>query len=115
MQGEAHAPEKFLSFLQQLQLRRREKIVIHQFIEAMAAEMAPRNPADHLNVAQAAGATLDIRFEFVRRVVVSVVARLLFVALRQKKTVGGPHSVRSRGRVYSIQQCRRAAQQPGFH
>ena len=51
-----------------------EKTVADQFIERLGAEMALGDPADRLDVAQAARARLHVRFEVVSGVVVAVMA-----------------------------------------
>jgi hypothetical protein len=74
VQREAHLPQERLRLPQLAQLGVREKTVADQFIERLGAEMALGDPADRLDVAQAARARLDVRFEVVTRVVVAVVA-----------------------------------------
>jgi len=74
VQREAHLPEERLRLPQLAQLGGREEPVADQFIERLGAEMALGDPADGLDVAQAARARLHVRLEVVTGVVVAVVA-----------------------------------------
>ena len=57
----------------------------HQLIEGVGAEMALGHPADGLNVAQAAGARFDVRFEVVGGIEVAVMPFGLFADLGLEK------------------------------
>ena len=89
VQRETHAPQERLPFVQPPHLARREKLVRDQFIESLDAEMPFGDPADHLDVAQAAGTALYVRFEVVAGVVVAMVPRDLFLAFFREELRGG--------------------------
>ena len=57
--------------------------VVDELVEGLGAEMALRHPADRLNVAQSAGARLDVGFEVVGGIVVAAVAGLHWTARRR--------------------------------
>ena len=60
VQPESHLPQEGLARLELAQLLARQEAVRHQLIERVGAEMALRDPADGLDVAQAPG--LDLTF-----------------------------------------------------
>jgi hypothetical protein len=55
--------------------------VLHQLVQGFDAEVPLRDPADHLDVPQAAGGPLHIRLKLVGGVVVAMVACQLLLAL----------------------------------
>ena len=65
----------------------------HQFIERVGAEMALRHPADGLNVAQAAGARFDVRFEVVGGIEVAVMPLGLFLDLGFEEILRRPEPI----------------------
>src|SRR5699024_9497892 len=65
VQGEAHAPQKRPAAQQFAVFILGQKTVRHQLVQAPGRQQAPGDPDDHVNVAQAAGAFLDVRFEVV--------------------------------------------------
>ena len=71
VQGEANPPEKFATLAQHAQLARRQEPVSHQGLEVAGAEMPVSDPQDHVDVAQPAGAALDVGLQVVGRVVVA--------------------------------------------
>ena len=80
------------------------------------AEVPTREPGDHLDVAQAARAALDVRLEVVGRVVVAVVPRGLLVELRAKELRAVPHAIRGRSASGSSANSRAGTvQQPRLH
>ena len=74
VQREAHLPQERLCLPQLAQLGIGEKTVTDQFIQGLGAEMPLGDPADRLDVAQAARAGLHVRFEVVTGVMVAVMA-----------------------------------------
>ena len=69
MQAEAHLPEEGLRLLELAQFGRRQEAVREQLVERARAEVALGHPGDGLDVAQAAGAGLDVRLQVVGRVI----------------------------------------------
>ena len=94
VQAESYFPQEGLTGLEIAQLVARQKAVRHQFIERVSAEMALRDPADGLNVAQPAGTRFDVRFEVVRGIEIAVMALGLLLdlgfeeILRRPKPIG---------------------------
>ena len=77
VQGKAYAPQKILCGLQALQFGFGEEAMVDQFVQCFGAEVALGYPGDGLDVTQTAGAGLDVGFEVVGGVVVTVVTLLL--------------------------------------
>ncbi len=89
--------------------------MLHQFGKRLGAEVALRHPADHLDVAQAAGAFLDVGFELVRRVVVLVMPRALFAQFGLEVIAARPDVFGAGGGAHRVEQRRGAGQQARFH
>ena len=98
MQAEADAPEKRAALCQDPELARRQELVRHELGQRARAQVTLREPADHLDVAQPAGAAFDVRLEVVGRVVVARVARLLLLELRVEELGAVPHAIRADAR-----------------
>jgi hypothetical protein len=81
MQRETYPPQVALPGIENFIFRFGEKTVLYQFLERFVAEMPLRNPADDLDVAQSAGAFLDIRFEIVGGIVEAQMPFLLLLEL----------------------------------
>ena len=61
-----------------------------QVVQGRGVEVALCHPRDHLDVAQAAGAFFDVRFEIIGGVVETMVAFNLFTPLGGEKFLAGP-------------------------
>ena len=81
VERKSDAPQEVFAVLQSLQLARRQEFVVNELAQRGGAEMAFGDPADELNIAQAARAAFDIRFEVVGGVVVAVMPSDLLLAL----------------------------------
>jgi hypothetical protein len=81
VQRPADAPQEVLAGEQPAVLVVGEEALLGELVQAADAEVAARHPADHLDVAQAAGAALDVGLEVVGGVVVAVMAGGLLGAL----------------------------------
>ncbi len=112
VQPEARLPQEGLRRAQLAQLGGRQEAVVHQLVEGLGAEVALRHPADGLDVAQAAGARLDVGFEVVRGVVVTMVARLLLGHLGLEERLRGPDVVLREGAAHRLEEEVRAREQP---
>jgi len=112
VEGEADPPQEGLAAAQRAVLAFGEETVFDQITQGVDAEMAFGHPADHLDVAQAAGALLDVGLEVVGGVVVLVVARDLFLELGLEEAGAGPDAVRPGGLAHGLEQGRRAGEQP---
>ena len=88
--------------------------MLYEFLDGCDTEMALRNPADHLDVAQSARAALDIRLEVVGRIVVAVVTLNLFVAFVLEEAVGRPEPVRRHRNLHCVEELERSIEQSGF-
>ena len=93
VQPEPYFPQERLARLELAQLLAGQKAVRHQLIERVGAEMALRDPADGLDVAQAAGARLDVRLEVVGGIEIAVMALGLFLDLGLEEILRGPEPV----------------------
>ncbi len=114
VQTKAYLPEKGLSFMQGLIFVFRKKTVIHQFVQGFGIEVAFRHPADHLDIAQSAGAFLDIGLQVIGGVVKLVVPLLLFRQFGFEEFAAGPDSIRTGLSFLLFKQVNRADQQAGF-
>ena len=115
VQAEAYFPEEMLSVNQGTVFTRGERTFPDQVFQTAEAEVAFHDPADHLGIAQAAGAFLDVGFEVVDRIVKAFVALLLLGQLGGKKILAGPDMVRTNAGPHLLEQRFGAAQQPRFH
>ncbi len=93
VQAVTHTPQECLPVFQEPQLPRREKLVCKQLVEGVNVEMPLGNPADHLDVTEPTGTPLDVGFEFVRGVVVTMMARELLGAFRLEEAIRRPDFV----------------------
>ena len=78
--------------------------MLDEFIERIGAEVAFRNPADGLNVAQAAGAGFDVRFQVVRRVVILRMTCDLLSDFRFEELTHRPNLVHGNRAAHRFQQ-----------
>ena len=98
VQAEAHLPQERLRRVQPPQLRGREEAVRDQLIERVGAEVALGDPGDGLDVAQPAGAGLDVGLEVVGGVVGLEVPLLLLAHLGLEEFAHRPDAIgRERG------------------
>src|SRR5512139_3107993 len=93
MQTEADAPQKRAPLSQDSELARRQELVGYELVERARAQVPLREPTDHLDVAQAAGAAFDVRLEVVGRVVIAPVPSFLLVELRVEELGAVPHAI----------------------
>ena len=112
VQGKPDLPEKGLRCLQLAQLAARQKAVIDELIERVCIEVTLRYPADRLDIAQAAGARLDVRFEVVGCVMVAMMTRRLLRDLGFEEVLGGPHALRRQCAPHRFEQGLGAGEQP---
>jgi hypothetical protein len=115
MQAEADAPEKRAPLSQDAQLARRQEFVRHELIQRARAQVPLREPTDHLNVAQAAGAAFDVRLEVVSRVVIARVAGLLLLGFGVEELGAVPHAVFRDTNGQLREQLPRSVQQARLH
>ena len=115
VQRESDPPQEGLTFVQAAHLALRQEAVRDEFIEGLDAEMALCNPTDHLDVAQAPGAALDVGFEVVRGVAVAVMTGDLFLAFLREELPGGPDIVGGNCGLHRIVELRGPVQQPRLH
>jgi len=115
MQPETDAPEKRAPLREDAQLALGQELVRHELGERARAQVPLREPADHLNVAQAPGAALDVGFEVVGRVVIARVARALLLELGAEERGTVPHAIRADASRQLREQTARAVQQARFH
>ena len=114
MQPEAHLPKERLAGLELAQFLAGEKAVRHQLIERVGAEMAFRHPADGLNVAQAARARFDVRFEVVGGIEVAMMPLGLLTDLGLEEILRGPQAIGCERAAHAGEQRLGAGQQPRF-
>ena len=114
VQREADLPQERLRGLELAQLALGQEAVIDQLIERVGAEVALRDPADGLDVAQPAGARFDVRLEVVGRVVIAMVARGLLGDLRFEEIARRPHALGRERAAHRFEQLLRAHQQARF-
>jgi len=77
VQRKSHFPQECLRLAQLAQFGRGQEAVGDQLVERLGAEVPLGHPAYGLDVAQPAGARLDVGFEVVAGVVIAVMPRLL--------------------------------------
>ena len=111
VQGEAHAPQEGLPPGQRQVFQAGEEAVLDQLFEPVGAEVVLGHPAHHVDVAQPAGAFLDIGFQLVGGVVKAGVARLLFLELGGEELLARPEAVRRGGRAHGREQARVAGEE----
>ena len=111
----AHTPEEIVSLVETVVLGLGQEIVFDQVPEPLRVKMSFRDPADHLDVAQTAGAFLHIGLQVVLAVVELMVARRLFFPFGCKEFPGRPYLFRSRHFDHGFIQGCIADYQPGFH
>ena len=104
VQREAHLPEKSLRLLEAPQFGGREEAVRRQFVQRFAAELAPGDPGDGLDIAQAARTALDVGLEVVGRVVGAPVAFLLLAHLGGEIVAQRPDALRRQRGAHGRQQ-----------
>ena len=92
-----------------------QKAMHDQAVQGLGRKVAPRDPGNHLQVAQAAGPFLDIGFQVIGRVVVALVALDLFFVLGLEEGLGRPDFLRRRQFQHLHQQVDGAGQQARFH
>ncbi len=88
--------------------------MLDQLFERVAAEVALRDPADRLDVAQPARARLDVRLEVVSRVVVAVMARGLLGDLGLEEIARRPDALGRERAAHRFEQRLGADQQARF-
>ena len=93
MQAGTKLPQKVAAANEGFQFLGRQEVVVSQLPDLADAEVSARNPAEHLQVAQAAGTFLDVGFEIVGRVVKARVAFVLLGEFRREKFPGRPDSL----------------------
>jgi hypothetical protein len=85
-----------------------------QFIERRNVEVPLGNPADHLDISQAARAPFDVGFELVGGIVVAMMAGALLGALRFEESIRWPY-IRGRDRLlHLLEQRFRAVEEAGL-
>ncbi len=115
MQREAHPPQESLAAFQPPQLPGRQELMLDELVEGLDAEMPLGDPADHLDVAQASGASLYVWFEVVARVMVAMVSGDLLAALLSEKLLWRPDAVRSDRFLHGFEECFGARNQARLH
>ena len=93
MQRKADAPQEALTFVQFVALGLGEETEADHFVQRGGAEVAARHPQQRVDVAQAAGAAFDIRFQVIAGAMVALVAFLLLVDLGVEKLRRRPKAV----------------------
>ena len=115
VQPEAHLPQERLRLLEPPQLRGGEKAVGDQLIERLGAELALGHPADGLDVAQSAGAGLDVGLEVVGGIVGLEAPLLLLAHLGLEEVAHRPDAIgRERG-AHRGEQLGRAGEAARLH
>src|SRR5690606_24995287 len=95
VQRKPNLPQKRLRRLELAQLALGEEAVLHELIERFSSEVALGDPTDGLNVAQAAGAGLDVRLEVVGGVVVAMMPCRLLGDFRLENRTYRPDALRA--------------------
>ena len=90
VQAPAHLPEKVPALKQRQELIGGEETEADQVFEIVGAVVMPGHPAQHLDIPKAPGAIFDVGLEVVLRVVVALVALVLFPKLGVEKGGVGP-------------------------
>ena len=115
VQAEADSPQERLRLDQDPHLALGQELVLDELLETRHAEMPTREPADHLDVAEAPRAAFDVRLEVVGGVVVAAVARGLLVYLRAKELRAVPHSISADPYGQLREQPAGTVQEPRLH
>ena len=115
VQGETDAPEQLAPLPQNAQLCLGQKALVDQTGEVRRAEMPPQHPDDNLYVPQSARTALDVGFEVIRGVIVTVMPLLLLLQLGLEKCPRRPHFRRRNGSNHLLEEFFGPAEQPGFH
>ena len=89
--------------------------MINQIIQRLRTEVAFCDPADHLDIAQTTRAALDVGFELVGGVVVSMMPADLLLALLGEELGRRPDIVRRNRLVHRVIKRVGALQQPRLH
>ena len=108
VQREADLPQERLRRFQLAQLALRQEAVLDQLFERVAAEVALRDPADRLDVAQPARARLHVRLEVVSGVVIAVMARGLLGDLGLEEIARRPDALGRERAPHRLEQRLRA-------
>ncbi len=95
VQSDANAPEKILALDESFQFVFTEEIMGYQVVQGSGAKMPFGNPADNLDVTQAAGIFLYIGFQVIGGITEPVVTLNLFRQFGLKKFAAGPDLFRS--------------------
>ena len=112
VQRVANAPEKLLAVHDGGGFGLGQKAVFREFPQLAPAEMAARQPADELQVAQPPGGAFDIGFEAVFRIRVLRVTLFLLLELGAEKILRRPHLPRVDARVHRRDEFAVAQEQP---
>jgi len=94
VQGEAHPPQEILAGEQLVAFLLAEEAAVAQLVQGEGVEVALGDPGHGVDVAQAAGAFLDVGLQLVAGIVVLGVALALLFQLGAEEGVHRPHLVR---------------------
>ena len=92
VQGKANAPQQMQTFVKLVTLGLGEEAKADHFIERGGAKVTAGDPLDGVDVAQAAGAAFNVRFQIVAGTVVALVACLLLGDFRREKVFRRPEA-----------------------
>ncbi|MNN60162.1 hypothetical protein D3C81_1753300 [compost metagenome] len=92
MQCEANAPEDVQTLIQFSTFRQRQEAESNHLIQRRGAKVAAGYPLEGVDIAQAAGAAFDIRFQIVAGAVIALVAQVLLFHFGGVKFIGGPEA-----------------------
>ena len=115
MQGKANAPQEALAFQQLIALGFGQKTKCNHFIERRCTEVTARNPQNGVNIAQAAGAAFDIRFQIVAGAVIAQMAFVLLFNFGAEEVGRRPESVAENVFLHAEEQRNIAANQTRFN
>ena len=114
VQAEAEAAERAALAIQRHRLIRAEVVEPDQRIQFAHAEAAQRHPAQHVQVAQAAGTVLEVGFEVVAGVAEARVPLRLFAHLGLEEGACRPHPLGRDRILQALLRSRASSQRAGF-
>ncbi len=114
VQREAHLPQEGLALAENAQFGIIHEAQRDQIVVALDPEVALGDPADHLDIAQAAGRRLDVGFEVIFGVGELVVASDLLLPLGLEEGFGRPQTVGGQTFAHGLAQPLRAGDDTGF-
>ncbi len=93
VQGKADTPQETLALQQLVAFGFRQKSKSDHFIQRRCAEVTACDPQNGMDIAQAARAAFDIRFQIVAGAVIAQMALVLFFNFGTKEVGGRPETI----------------------